>query len=165
MTSFQKYDSNTIEYEFESSFGGTVFIRWNLGSINFIREMFAIHKRALETRIRYNNISRKVLEKTMSQSSIEDSADKSIIAEDLDETINATFDKVSQESKYIYVARLPPKIQAPQLKELGNATPPLEWFGLHREKFPNVTHELAIVNLQKLIQEVEQQYVKVLGRA
>lgn len=166
MKTFQKYESYLIEYFFQSSFGGTVGIRWNLGSINFIREMFAIHKRALASRTSYKQeaggavkVSKIEVDKDVPP------LEKKAVNENFDEAINATIDKVSDESKYIYQALAIPIIEAPQLKELGNATPPLEWFGLHREKFPNVTHQLGIVSLQKFIHEIEVQYSKVLGKA
>lgn len=53
MRTFQKYNSNLIEYMFQSTFNGTVDIRWNLGSINFIREMYSIHSKSLESRMEY----------------------------------------------------------------------------------------------------------------
>lgn len=167
MKTFQKYKSNLIEYFYQSSFGGTVGIRWNLGSINFIREMIAIHRKALSSRTSYkekikaNEHSEGKVEKEKKETSI----DKIVVNENYDETINATIDKVSGDSKYVYEALATPIIEAPQLKELGNATPPLEWFGLHREKFPNVTHQLGIVTLQNFIHEIESLYSKVLGKA
>lgn len=155
MRTYQRYESHEIEYLFQSAFGGTVEVKWNLGSVNFIREMYANHKRALITRIQYrrenldvDNVTTPVSEK-----------------QDMEKDINDTFAKVTEESSYRYTPLAPPIIEAPQLKELGNATPPLEWFGLHRNRFPDATHQLAIVTLQKFIHQIETQYSKILGKA
>ncbi|RLV90840.1 Protein CSF1 [Spathaspora sp. JA1] len=160
MRTFQK--GKLIEYLFQSTFDGTVDIRWNLGSVNFIREMYSIYNRALSSRIDYRkrmeSFDDKIEEKLTRKS-------KQEANQDIDDAIRETFEKVETSSKYQYVALAPPIIEAPQIKELGNATPPLEWFGLHRNKFPNVTHQLGIVALQKLVQEIEIQYSKMLGKA
>lgn len=175
MKTFQKYNSNLIEYLYNSTFGRTVDIRWNLGSVNFIREMYSIHLKSLESRTEFKKtLQRREDEISFKQDIFthhEHESDNDIDplakdpSEEIDQVINEKIDKVSKESKYDYLPLAPPIIEAPRLKELGNATPPLEWFGLHRNKFPNVTHELGIVNLQKIIHEVESEYSKLLGRA
>ncbi|KAK6458751.1 uncharacterized protein RJT20DRAFT_123813 [Scheffersomyces xylosifermentans] len=172
MRTFQKYNEYLIEYLYQSSFDGTVDIRWNLGSVNFIREMYAIHKKALDSRTEY----KKKLEGPgfkedifATQGTHSSKFGQSLDDEDptaaIDQAINESISKVSARSKYTYSPLAPPIIEAPQLKELGNATPPLEWFGLNRDNFPNVTHQLGIVSMQKLIHEVESRYSKILGKA
>ena len=165
MRTFQQHQSKIIEYFYLSSFGGTVGIKWNLGSINFIREMFAIHTKALASRTSYNDLKREEQLRALKGGNATSILKQPIAQDKLDEAINATIDKVSDESGYTYQPLATPIIEAPQLKELGNATPPLEWFGLHRDKFPNVTHQIGIVGLQRLIHEIETQYSKVLGKA
>lgn len=100
-----------------------------------------------------------------SKSILEQQLNAEDTTQEIDDAIKETIEKVEKSSKYRYVALAPPIIEAPQLKELGNATPPLEWFGLHRNKLPHVTHQLAIVSLQKLIHEIELEYSKMLGKA
>ncbi len=39
----------------------------------------------------------------------------------------------------------------------------LEWIGLHREKLPNLVHQIVIVTLLELASEVEDAYGKILG--
>lgn len=177
MKTFQGYESNLVEYLYKSTFGGTVEIRWNLGSVNFIREMYSIHTKSLESRTEFrksfkSNKTGQIDFKENIFSHEKPSKDSPLIdphsninTEQIDQAINEKISKVSEASKYEYIPLAPPIIQAPQLKELGNATPPLEWFGLHRNKFPNVTHELGIVNLQKVIHQVESEYSRILGRA
>ncbi|KAH3675457.1 hypothetical protein WICMUC_002746 [Wickerhamomyces mucosus] len=139
-------NSNIVEYEYQSNFGGKVDIRWNIGSINFIREMWALHARALSARLP------KVVD-----------TDKEIPLFG-DENIEEKLKEVEIDEKFSYVALTEPIIQAPQLRDLGNATPPLEWFGLHRNKFPALTHQYTIIGLQRLAHEIELQYGQVLGR-
>lgn len=181
MRTYQKFETMLIEYVFQSSFGGTVNIRWNLGSVNCVRDMYAAHKRALLSRteatsLRLNSTRRDSLrtlntleiedrESLRSLTTFSDPPNPGEIHTDFDQDIQDTLEKVSTKSKYTYKALAPPIIEAPQLRELGNATPPLEWFGLHRNKFPDAVHQLAIVALQKVINEIEQQYSKTLGKA
>jgi hypothetical protein len=70
--------------------------------------------------------------------------------------------KVPQ-SRYTYHALEPPVIETPQLRDMGEATPPLEWIGLHRDRLPNVTHQVFIVTLLEVAREVEEAYTRILG--
>lgn len=174
MRAYQKYESNIVEFLFQSSFGGTVDVKWNLGSVNLVREMYTAHKKAFSSRTEFKNKEvapvkdAPEIRNAVFEADKYDDIDPLTAAEntesvnkDLVNDLMETFDKVN-DSKYQYVALAPPVIEAPQLKELGNATPPLEWFGLHRNKFPNATHQFVIVTLQKLIHEIEQKYSKTL---
>ena len=51
----------------------------------------------------------------------------------------------------------------PQLRDMGEATPPLECIGLHRDRLPNLTHQIVIITLLELASEVEDAYTKILG--
>ncbi|KAI7516960.1 hypothetical protein KC317_g23274, partial [Hortaea werneckii] len=62
-----------------------------------------------------------------------------------------------------YRALEPPIIETPQLRDMGEATPPLEWVGLHRDRLPNVTHQIIIVSLLEVAKEVEDAYERILG--
>ncbi|KAH7314140.1 hypothetical protein BKA65DRAFT_516209 [Rhexocercosporidium sp. MPI-PUGE-AT-0058] len=55
------------------------------------------------------------------------------------------------------------EVNTPQLRDMGEATPPLEWIGLHRDRLPNLTHQIVIVTLLELASEVEDAYGKILG--
>jgi hypothetical protein len=46
---------------------------------------------------------------------------------------------------------------------MGEATPPLEWIGLNRDRLPNLTHQIVIVALLELAGEVEDAYSRILG--
>lgn len=155
MDIWQDVNTNIIEYKYHSSFGGKVDIRWNLGSVNFIRDMWTSHANALSSRLEsYRRI------KTRGDAELKAVAgDKSIF-----ESVNleGKLKDVEMGSKYKYIPLEPMIAEAPQLKELGEATPPLEWFGLHRANFPNITHQMIILSLQKMVHEVETEYAKIL---
>lgn len=51
------------------------------------------------------------------------------------------------QSRYEYTALEPPVIETPQLRDMGEATPPLEWIGLHRDRLPNLTHQVSSPHL------------------
>lgn len=144
MDTWQKNGTSVIEYKFASEFGGRVDVGWNLGSINFIRAMWADHARAYSTRREAYQI---------------DSDNKVLGAENIDDRLK----DVELSTKYTYVALATPQISAPQLKEMGEATPPIEWIGLNRAKFPGMTHQIVIRGLQTLVQEVEVVYEEMLG--
>ena len=46
------------------------------------------------------------------------------------------------QSRYEYKPLEPPLIETPQLRDMGEATPPLEWIGLNRDRLPNLTHQV-----------------------
>jgi len=48
------------------------------------------------------------------------------------------------QSKYEYHPMEPPIIETPQLRDMGEATPPMEWIGLHRERLPHLTHQVCL---------------------
>ncbi|GMM38704.1 Csf1 protein [Saccharomycopsis crataegensis] len=151
METSQLNNDKHVNYTFNSSFGGNVDIRWNLGSINFIRAMHESHEKALSSRLAKN----KMLSKSSSL------AEEKLEALKIKERV----EHAEHDSEYEYVAIEPPVIEPPHLKELGDITPPLEWFGLHRKNFPALTHHFFILPLEQFVINVEKQYNSVLGKA
>ncbi|KIW24638.1 uncharacterized protein PV07_10342 [Cladophialophora immunda] len=152
MQTWQVADSNTIEYTFRSTFEGKVDVGWNYARISFIRGMWQAHSRALAQR----------LGKPLPPSAIK------VTAEPSQEGENGRQEKITAVvnvplSKFTYVALEPPVIDTPQLRDMGEATPPLEWIGLHRDKLPEATHSIAIVSLLEIAREVEDAYTRILG--
>ncbi|OBA15838.1 uncharacterized protein OGAPODRAFT_94272 [Ogataea polymorpha] len=158
MDAFQPPGSNLVKFKFSSSFGGNVDVRWKLGSVYFIREMWYSHATTLKTRLTalriftsgYGTDFDDLLEENYKESIFE--------AVNLEDRLK----DVESDEKYVYVPLEEPHIETPRLRDLGNATPPLEWFGLHRNKFPNLTHQFVIVGLQQLVKEAETRYANVL---
>ncbi|CCH61496.1 hypothetical protein TBLA_0E04420 [Henningerozyma blattae CBS 6284] len=146
MTTWQKVTSNTIEYTFTCKFDGKVSVRWNLGPVNFIKEMWATHVKSLAVR----------------QARIEEPVEYS--SEELESSPESIYLEPAQ-PKFTYVALVEPSIEMPQIKDLEDATPPMEWFGLNRKKFPSFTHQTAVIVVQKLVHAVEKEYAKIIGHS
>lgn len=182
MQTWQRPESNTIEYIFRSSFEGKIDVGWNYSRISFIRGMYATHTRTLAARLGKPLPEPAVKIKGAPEAPSD--LDEQTIANTIANTDvpgqeapststtkpNAKPNKITAEvalpdSKYNYVALDPPIIETPQLRDMGEATPPLEWVGLHRDRLPNVTHQIVIVTLLEIAKEVEEAYVGVLGRA
>jgi hypothetical protein len=170
-------ESKRIEYIFKSAFEGKVEVGWNYSRISYIRGMWANHSKTLAqtwgrelpnvTAIRVTG----VLPETGVVSAAGDNKDKKKAESDSGEAApaaGAATNKITAEvkvpqSKYEYVALEPPVIETPQLRDMGEATPPLEWIGLNRDRLPNLTHQIVIVALLELAGEVEDAYSKILG--
>ena len=160
MQTWQAPGSNDIDFIFRSSFQGKVDVGWNYSRIGFLRNMWNNHVRALAAR----------LGKPLPQSALQ-------ITTALDEKSEGSGSGTSErkekitavvnvpQSKYNYTALEPPVIETPQLRDMGEATPPLEWIGLHRERLPNVTHQIVIISLLELAREVDDAYSRILGSA
>ncbi|KAI9926454.1 hypothetical protein ASPWEDRAFT_32140 [Aspergillus wentii DTO 134E9] len=154
METWQVPGSHQIDYIFQSTFEGKVDVGWNYSRIGFIRDMWETHSRALASR----------LGKPLPPSAVQITGGP---------TSESDGDKHDQEkitavvnvpqSRYTYTALEPPVIETPQLRDMGEATPPLEWIGLQRDKLPNVTHQIIIVTLLEIAKEVEDAYAKILG--
>lgn len=166
MQTWQSPESRSIEYIFKSSFEGKVEVGWNYSRISYIRGMWANHSKALAqtwgreipamSAIKVTGVPEQPPEKEGS-SSKESGGDKQQQQQKITAEVNVP------QSKYEYVAREPPVIETPQLRDMGEATPPLEWIGLHRDRLPNLTHQIVIVSLLELAGEVEDAYAKILG--
>lgn len=159
METWQNPDSTHIDYIFKSSFQGKVDVGWNYSRISYIRGMWTSHARSLAQR----------LGKPLPQSAVqitggarlEGEVESTHSSEGEQEKITAVVNV--PQSKYQYTALQPPTIETPQLRDMGEATPPLEWIGLHRERLPNLTHQIIIVTLLEVAKEVDDAYSKILG--
>ncbi|KAM5365630.1 hypothetical protein ACJZ2D_010902 [Fusarium nematophilum] len=153
METWQKPRANEISYIFKSAFEGKVEVGWNFSRVSYIRGMFANHAKALEQiwgkEIPLTAVKIRGVPGAEEQG---DGEQQKITAE-----VNVPV------SKYDYVALEPPIIETPQLRDMGEATPPLEWIGLHRDRLPNLTHQIVIVSLLELAGEVEDAYARILG--
>ena len=159
MQTWQVPDSNHIDYIFRSSLEGKVEVGWNYARISFIRGMWSSHSRALAQR----------LGKPLPPSALQITGGPRPLGEGENERpVTGDEEKITAivhvpPSKYDYTALEPPIIETPQLRDMGEATPPLEWIGLQREKLPNLTHQIVIVSLLEVAREVADAYAKILG--
>ncbi|KAK7927037.1 hypothetical protein PG985_004035 [Apiospora marii] len=179
MQTWQTPESRSIDYIFKSAFEGKVEVGWNYSRISFIRGMLATHSKSLAS-VWGRDLPEMSAIKVTGVPGAPSSASPSTIAEEgtgggaggygekEGEEEKKQKQKITAEvhvpqSKYEYVALEPPVIETPQLRDMGEATPPLEWIGLHRERLPNLTHQIVIVSLLELAGEVEDAYGKILG--
>jgi hypothetical protein len=158
MQTYQNLHSTQIDYVFRSSFEGKVEVGWNYSRISYIRGMWDKHSRTLAYR----------LGKPLPQSAVQITGGPRPEAEGSPERKDKEQEKITAVvnvplSKYSYTALEPPVIVTPQLRDMGEATPPLEWIGLNRDKLPNLTHQIIIVPLLEVAKEVEDAYTKILG--
>lgn len=159
METWQNPESTQIDYIFKSSFQGKVDVGWNYSRISYIRGMWTNHTRALAQR----------LGKPLSQSAVHitggprPEGDEGGQTYDEGEGGKITAVVNVPQSKYQYTALQPAVIETPQLRDMGEATPPLEWIGLHRDRLPNLTHQIVIVTLLEVAKEVDDAYSRILG--
>ena len=159
METWQVLESSHIDYIFRSSFEGKVDVGWNYSRISFIRGMWTSHSRALAHR----------LGRPLPQSAVQITGGTPREAkEEVRGLPQGGQEKITAvvnvpQSKYSYTALEPAIIETPQLRDMGEATPPLEWIGLNRDKLPNLTHQIVIVTLLEVAKEVEDAYARILG--
>ncbi|CAK7221012.1 Macrophage colony-stimulating factor 1 receptor [Sporothrix curviconia] len=184
MQTWQQAESRQIDYIFKSAFEGKVEVGWNYSRISYIRGMWANHSRTLEQTFGREIPLAAIRVTGVPDSSTEDGAglaDEPAAASSSSKKgggsngSNSGKDgkdgkqtKITAEvnvpqSKYYYNALEPAIIETPQLRDMGEATPPLEWIGLHRDRLPNLTHQIVIVSLLELAGEVEDAYSRILG--
>lgn len=154
MRTWQGSNTNLVEYIFKSTFEGKVDVGWNYSRISFIRDMWQTHSRAFAARAGKPLPEPAV--KITAQQGGDGPGGKG------QEKITAVVNMPAT-TKFKYVALEPPVIETPQLRDLGEATPSLEWIGLHKDRLPEATHSVAIVTLLEVAKEVEDAYVRILG--
>ncbi|KAI1433289.1 hypothetical protein GGR50DRAFT_669400 [Xylaria sp. CBS 124048] len=155
METWQRPKSRHIQYTFKSAFEGKVEVGWNYSRISYIRGMWAKHAKMLAQAWGREIPAMSAIKVTG-------------VPEPEQERHEGEQQKITAEvnvpqSKYDYEALEPPVIETPQLRDMGEATPPLEWIGLHRDRLPNLTHQIVIVALLELAGEVEDAYSRILG--
>lgn len=170
MHTWQVPKNTNIDYLFRSSLEGKVDVGWNYSRISYIRTMWSNHSRTLASRLGKplpeSNI--KISTSQTLPDQLTSPSDQTSRPRALSEAGDPNHEKITAvvnvpQSKYEYSALEPPLIETPQLRDMGEATPPLEWIGLHRDRLPNVTHQIVIVTLLEVAREVEEAYERILG--
>ncbi|KAK3306982.1 uncharacterized protein B0T15DRAFT_432116 [Chaetomium strumarium] len=173
MQTWQRSESKRIDYIFKSAFEGKVEVGWNYSRISYIRGMWANHSKTLAqtwgrelpnvTAIRLTGVLPETATTTAAAAAADTKPEQTQAEEVQKQTNKITAEVNVPQSKYEYVALEPPVIETPQLRDMGEATPPLEWIGLNRDRLPNLTHQIVIVTLLELAGEVEDAYERILG--
>jgi len=165
MQTWQGQDSDMIDYIFRSTFQGKIDIGWNYSRISVIRSMWETHTRTLASRLGKPLPESAVKIRGGGLQDTSTSIAGALGSSSKQEKITVTADVKLPHSRYSYNALEPPIIETPQLRDMGEATPPLEWVGLHRDRLPNLTHQIVIVALLGIVREVEDAYTRILGNA
>ncbi|KAL1651722.1 Macrophage colony-stimulating factor 1 receptor [Didymella pomorum] len=191
MHTWQVPKNNHIDYVFKSSLEGKVDVGWNYSRISHIRQMWSNHSRTLASRLGKPLPDSNIKISTGNTLDVPGVDGAKDVNEDLTAANTAANANQSRaralsvstspnpdnpddqekitavvnvpQSKYEYTPLEPPVIETPQLRDMGEATPPLEWIGLHRDRLPNVTHQIVIVTLLEIAREVEDAYERILG--
>ncbi len=176
MHTWQVPKSNHIDYLFKSMLEGKVDVGWNYSRISYIRTMWSNHLRTLASRLGKplpeSNIkistSQILDDKPLPDATSDPTTPTSATRPRAHSSPGGNQEKITAVvnmpvSKYEYTPLEPPIIETPQLRDMGEATPPLEWIGLHRDRLPNVTHQIVIVSLLEIAREVEDAYERILG--
>ncbi|EME47107.1 hypothetical protein DOTSEDRAFT_69169 [Dothistroma septosporum NZE10] len=168
MQSWQTPHSNEVDYIFKSLFDGKIDVGWNLSRINFIKGMWMSGSKALAQRLDRKSLPESAVKIRAGPDPVQKLEEPSKVEETSGKEQYNAQEKITAEinlpqSRYEYHALEPPVIETPQLRDMGEATPPLEWIGLHRDRLPNVTHQILIVSLLEVCKEVEEAYERILG--
>lgn len=168
MQTWQLPGTNHIDYIFRSSFEGKVDVGWNFARIAFIRDMYNSHTQSLASRLGRALPESAVKITTGLDKSPQLDASPTKAARTEADTQKTTTEKITAvvnvpQSRFSYQAIEPPVIDTPQLRDMGEATPPLEWIGLHRDRLPNITHQILVVGLLGVARNVEDAYERILG--
>jgi hypothetical protein len=153
----QERNSDVVQHIFRSQLAGKVDIGWNYGSVMYVQELWRTfqlkmnqgaeaHAKPL-TKAEEQDIAAKVEQEIIVR---ENSVEPSVGSGESTSTIKTR--------AYTYVAVEPAIIETPQLRQMGEATPPMEWIGVNRMKLPAFTHQAIIVPLQKVSRRVENLY-------
>ncbi|KAF1811621.1 hypothetical protein P152DRAFT_438145 [Eremomyces bilateralis CBS 781.70] len=157
MQTWHQPQSNLVNYIFKSSFEGKVDVGWNYSRIGFIRNMWDNHSKTLASRL-----GKPLPEAVVKITTEPDEGDGQPTSTRGPQGKITAVVNVPQ-SRFTYTALEPPVIETPQLRDMGEATPPLEWIGLHRDRLPNVTHQIILVPLLEVAKEVDAAYKRILG--
>lgn len=215
-----------ILYTFSNQIRGSIDFGWNLGSVNFIKEMHNAHKEAWSLRqdvfeaavqrpeegnpsaqalreaaanIERPNVSLKEMStlspryehrrkrSTMPKinyESLDAHFERKELASDPEKTpstplASSSADPLSVKTPstaspstvpsisfmdFKYIAKTEPDIRIPQIRDLGDATPPIEWLGVNRERIPVLINYFYTRQAVKAANEIEKLFLALIGR-
>jgi hypothetical protein len=154
----QDEESDTVEHIFKSRLDGKVDIGWNYGSVMYVQELW----KTFELKLKQGEETRVTGLSKAEQQIVADQVQAEAMTEQGME-IPPEVRPVSRGRTYSYVALEPAIVETPQLRQMGDATPPMEWIGVNRMRLPAFTHQAFIVPLQKVSRKVETLYNLALG--
>ena len=159
----QDEDSDIVEHIFKSRLDGKVDIGWNYGSVMYVQELW----KTFELKLKQGEESRVTHVSKEEEESIQEKVEAETISNEktTEPAVQPDLPEMSIGTRtYSYVSVEPAIIETPQLRQMGEATPPMEWIGVNRMRLPAFTHQAFIVPLQKVSRKVENLYNLTLQR-
>ena len=154
----QEEGSEIVEHIFKSRLDGKVDIGWNYGSVMYVQELW----KTFELKLKQSDESRVTHVTKEEENMIADKVhDETFVSKDTGEPVSIEPDLSNVgigARTFTYVAIEPAIIETPQLRQMGEATPPMEWIGVNRMRLPAFTHQAFIVPLQRASKRVETLY-------
>jgi hypothetical protein len=144
----QEEDSDVVEHIYKSKLDGKVDIGWNYGSVIYVQDLWKTFQ------LKMKQGEERTTQPTKNEEPIHTHIRDTTAP---GETIEPEPTTVP-DNKFHYVAIEPAIIDTPQLRQMGDATPPMEWIGVNRMKLPAFTHQAFIVPLQTVSKKVERVY-------
>ncbi|CAG8534527.1 10421_t:CDS:10, partial [Acaulospora colombiana] len=167
MNTEQGVGSTVVDHKFEVDFRGKLDVALNFGLIRYLQELAALYKEQL----RKNAIGSDgdlpkspVIPMTTNEGlPLESPVAQSLLSkEPAGGTTSGVENVEKDESSKVeieYNPIVPVKLE-PQLRYLGDATPPLEWAGVQRAKIPGLVHIGITMNLDEIINYITSESFK-----
>lgn len=185
-------EPGVVYFTFSNEVHGSIEVGWNLGSVNFIKEMVNTHKNAWVSRQSeaslpesedgtVNNTAQAYRQATAKLQRAGSLPTRHRRLSTVSSALSSTSSNKEHSSEEMpgkdesspeitvflginYVAKRKPIILIPQLHDLGDATPPIEWLGVNRERIPMMLHYFLTREIQQAANEIEKAYLGLIGR-
>ncbi|KAG9285770.1 hypothetical protein G9A89_013195 [Geosiphon pyriformis] len=171
MITSQGKETNRVDYKFTTNFEGKVDVALNFSLIRYLQELVVLYKEQLKK----NSIGTGEYSKTSVSSASPQtftsaqqgltqskniSGDQSWIPHKSPPFEETNITQVTTKKRSFEYDPVEPVKLEPQLRIMGDATPPLEWVGVQRAKIPGVLHTLVMMNLDEILSAVYDIYAK-----
>ncbi|EPB81388.1 hypothetical protein HMPREF1544_11901 [Mucor circinelloides 1006PhL] len=162
-----------ITHEFGANFAGRISVSLNIGLIKYLQEMINMFNMQLDRALEKDkpphltpepSTPLSVSSSTHNFEDIDDPINSkrklssmSVASNTMTPVIQAQPEDTPPEApaaeKYTYVSVNSVSFQ-PQLQVMGDATPPVEWLGLKRERIPGLVHENITLHLDQVVKVI-----------
>ncbi|CAG8472716.1 9921_t:CDS:10 [Diversispora eburnea] len=190
MTTMQKMSTNLVDHKFEVDFRGKLDVALNFGLIRYLQELATLYKEQLKKNavgLNYespktpiiaigsnrsespksspsSNVSgeNQPFSSIIKETKISTSTDGGILKDGSSNSSKIDDGSEKEEKSKIEIKFNPivPVKLEPQLRYLGDATPPLEWVGVQRAKVPGFVHTAITMNLDEIINHITSESFK-----
>ncbi|KAF7732780.1 hypothetical protein EC973_000053 [Apophysomyces ossiformis] len=150
LTMESSQQERTVHHAFSANFDGRINVSLNLGLIKYLQEMSHMFTTQLQRALDDGTVRPVVM--VQGSSSVDNRVDTHTkppeghsMPVESREALSA-----STSNELIYIIKQPVDFY-PQLQVMGDATPPVEWLGLKREKLPAIIHENITLRLDQIV--------------